>query len=228
MSRGSWAVALALLMTGGGCGEAPFVAAPDATLRLSANPESIPADGGVSVISAVVIEPNGTAAPNGTVVQFFTILGGIERQAETRDGVARVNLVADSRSGTAEVTARSGKASAGEAVEVEIGGVTSIVLAADPPRLTSLRYSYIAANVLDANGNPVANVPVIFTVKGLEPDYAVQESLESGGVPLFTDTNGRAVDILYTRAARSGTQRTVEVTARTSNDVSAAVEVIIN
>ncbi len=68
------------------------------------------AHGGVSVITAIVLEPAafGTPVPDGTVVQFFTTLGRIDEQVKTKNGVARANLVADSRSGEAEITVMSG------------------------------------------------------------------------------------------------------------------------
>ena len=61
-----------------------------------------------SVVTALLTEPAGTLAPDGTVVFFLTTLGRIDEQGKTRDGIARVNFVADSRSGTATVTAWSG------------------------------------------------------------------------------------------------------------------------
>lgn len=77
-------------------------------LSMTANPEFIPAHGGVSVISVLVVEPTGTVVPDGTVVQFFTTLGRIDEQGRTNDGVARVNLLATGLSGPAAVTAVSG------------------------------------------------------------------------------------------------------------------------
>ena len=41
-------------------------------------------------------------------MQFFTNLGDIDEQGKTNDGVARVNLRANGRSGVATVTAVSG------------------------------------------------------------------------------------------------------------------------
>ena len=61
------------------------------------------ANGGVSVITAILIEPNGTPVSNGTVVLFFSDIGIIDRQGTTKDGIARVNFVADSRSGVANI-----------------------------------------------------------------------------------------------------------------------------
>ena len=85
------------------CHQVILTAPPGSTITLIANPGFISANGGVSVISALVFEPAGTPVPDGTVVQFFTNLGRIDEQGKTNDGVARVNLVADSRSGLLRV-----------------------------------------------------------------------------------------------------------------------------
>jgi len=90
------------------CHQAILTAPPGSELSCFANPGFIAANGDVAVISALVIEPAGTPVPDGTVVQFFTTLGKIQEQAKTNDGVARVNLISDTRSGTADVTAVSG------------------------------------------------------------------------------------------------------------------------
>jgi hypothetical protein len=224
MSKARWVLLMLLVMMNVTCGEAPFVAAPGSTLTVIANPPFIVANGGVSVISALVVEPNGTPAPNGTVVQFFTTLGSIEAQGETRDGVARVNLVADSRSGTATVTGATGDQTA--TVDIVIGSARPdlVVVTADPSRITDPRFAYIAANVFDADGNPIANVPVVFSVTA-DP---LEETLESGGVPQFTDTNGQAFDILHTRMSRSDPQKDVIVTATTATGVESDVTVVIN
>lgn len=243
------------------CERGLFTAPPGSTLTLVANPTFIPSNGGVAVITAFVIEPAGTPVADGTIVQFFTTLGTIDREGRTNDGVARVNLVSDSRSGVATVTALSG----GEAiapvpspteqpfpepvptdvplpspsplpsatpppgggggtgngsatVTVTIGSAapTRIILTADPPQIRSdapQRVSRLVANVLDANGNAISNVPVIFAVTATPPT----ETLASGGAPVFTDTNGQAVDQLQTRYPRDADPKTVSVTATVSN-----------
>jgi hypothetical protein len=93
------------------CNQALPTAPPGTTITLIPNPCAISAHGGVAVISAVLTEKTGLSVPDGTVVQFFTDLGTIDRQGKTNDGVARVNLMADGRSGTAKVTALSGTGS---------------------------------------------------------------------------------------------------------------------
>jgi hypothetical protein len=99
------AAALALAVA---CGQAILTAPQGSHVHMTANPEFVTANGGVSVVSVLVTEPAGTVVPDGTVVQFFTDLGRIEEQGKTNDGVARVNFTADSRSGTATVTAFAG------------------------------------------------------------------------------------------------------------------------
>jgi hypothetical protein len=204
------------------CNQAIMTAPSGSTITLSANPTSISSDGGVSVISALVIEPAGTVVSDGTVVQFFTDLGVIDEQGKTNDGVARVNLRANGRSGVAHITAFSG----GEAVpapspsaspatgaaqatsagvEVTIGNASAafIIVGASPPRirLSVSRSTQITATVLDKDGNPISGVPVFFDViAGASTNF-----LDSAGVPRFTDNNGQAFDVLRTRNTGAGT-----------------------
>jgi hypothetical protein len=202
-----------LLVVGLGLGhltcQAINTAGPGATLILTVNPPFIAAHGGVSVVTAIVTEEIGTPVPDGTVVQFFTDLGDIQEQGKTNDGVARVNLIADSRSGTAHITAVSGAAS--DDATVDIGAIRpqSVILTADPPRIPlSPRSTHLVATVLDEFGNPVPNVPVVFRVIS----NPATESVDSGGTPIFTDSNGRAEDTLRTRRA-PGTAGTASVEA---------------
>jgi hypothetical protein len=198
------------------CHQAILTAPPGSTLTLIPNPEFIAAHGGISVIAALVIEPAGTPVPDGTVVQFFTTLGRIDEQGKTNDGVARVNLVGDSRSGTARVLAVSGgpavqptgspspgtgggtaSGSGSASTTVLIGNINAAgcILTADPPRLTISRSTHVVATVFDANGNFVANVPVFFSVSS-----PANEFFDVQG-PAFTDQNGRAENVMRTRRA---------------------------
>ena len=63
------------------------------------------------------------------------------------------------------------------------------------------------------------NVPVVFS---LERHDLIEETLDSGGAPQFTDSNGQAFDTLRTRAPVGGVQKTVTVTATTANGSRAA------
>jgi VCBS repeat-containing protein len=233
MSRARLLLAMVLATTALTCGDVPVTAPADSTIRLIANPTFIAANGGVSVVTAIVVEPAGTFVPDGTEVFFFTNLGTIEPSRQTKDGVARVNFVADSRSGTANVTAISGGASSGGGgeggggdVEIVIGSARPerIVVTANPPGMRSNGFSQITANVFDDNGNPVANVPVIFTVGS--GSVGGPEYLDSGGSQQFTDTNGQAFDTLRSRRPLSeGGDATVTATAADGTTATVTVEI---
>lgn len=121
------------------------------------------------------------------------------------------------------VAAASGLRAA-DSVVVRIGSATptAVFVLADPPRITDSRTSQIVANVLDDNGNGIANVPVFFETNG------TFEFMESGTNAVFTDSSGRARAVLRTRYGRDQPQRTVTVTATTANGVSDSVNVVIN
>jgi hypothetical protein len=199
------AVAAAALLGHPGCADVVQLAPPGATMVLIANPPFVAANGGVSVISAIVTEAVGTPVPDGTVVQFFTTLGTIDREGKTNDGVARVNFIADARSGTANVTAVSGGITGASAVSIGGAVARRVIAIADPSRITISRSTHIIATVFDEFSNPVPNVGVIFEVSG------TTEFMDSQGHPIFTDNNGRAEDVLRTRRATSGSA-TVTVT----------------
>jgi hypothetical protein len=245
------------------CESVPLTAAPGTSLTLIANPEFVIANGGVSVVTAILVEPAGTFVPDGTEVFFFTNLGRVDASGKTLDGVARVNFVSDSRSGLATVVAISGGpaatprpspsptastrkgvgapdiAAAGESVAAD-ENTASVVIAvgnalpkrvlvtADPQRITTPRNSRIVATVFDANGNPVQNVPVSFSLAPGDPLIPLEETLDSGGGLLFTNSNGQVTDILRTRALLGLGQKTVKVTATTANGLTAEVTVFID
>src|SRR5207247_9158794 len=98
--RKVWGVGTGLLvltLTLPMCTGVPLTAPSNADVTLQANPTFIPANGGVSVITAIVTEAAGTPVPNGTVIFFVTDLGRVDSEAKTKDGIARINLVPDSR-----------------------------------------------------------------------------------------------------------------------------------
>jgi hypothetical protein len=226
-----------------------MTAAAGTTIAAQANPPFVPANGGVSVVTAILTEPAGTFVPDGTVVFFFTDLGHIDPQAETKDGVARVNFVSDSRSGIANVQVVSGGPAApapsasaspspaasvvaaasasgtGSAtIQITIGSALpkTVIVGADPLRLVGSGSVTVVANVFDANGNPVSNVPVFFGITG-----ASGLTLDSGGSPRFSDTNGQAFDTLRSRAAAGTIAVSVTVTATTPNGTNGSVVVTI-
>jgi hypothetical protein len=61
--------------------------------NLTANPTFVIANGGVSAVTAILVEPAGTFVPDGTEVFFFTNLGGsmpAARPQRRRQGQLRV------------------------------------------------------------------------------------------------------------------------------------------
>ena len=118
------AASAALLMPA--CESVPLTAAPGTSLTLIANPEFVIANGGISVVTAILVEPAGTFVPDGVEVFFFTNLGRVDASGKTVNGVARVNFVSDARSGEATVTAISGgPAPAPTATAAPTSGVVS-------------------------------------------------------------------------------------------------------
>jgi hypothetical protein len=245
------------------CASVPLTAPSGSALTIFANPEFVAANGGVSAVTAVVVEPAGTFVPDGTVVFFLTNLGRIDAQAKTKDGFARATFVSDSRSGRATVTAFSGgtaptptgtptpsavvdavtatssrSAGAGMAsadaisdtVDITVGSAnpSDMIVTANPPRITEPRNSEITANVFDKFGNPVSNVPVIFTIKSVTTGRLQQESLDSASQPRYTDTNGQARDTLRTSQNRADPQKIVTLSATVPLLSSVDVNVAIN
>lgn len=197
------------------CGQAILTAPVGATLVMSVNPGFIAAQGDVAVVSVLVLEPAGTPVPDGTVVQFFTTLGKIPEQGKTNDGVARVNLESDSRSGTAKITAFSGAATASADVIIGATRPTRVVPALLDARINLTLGQSIGrfkVTVLDANGNPVTGVPVRFSVL----DNPATDTILDGP-DQFTDNSGDATGRVQTKRTASGTIRLkAEVLSSTS------------
>ena len=250
------------------CNQAIMTAPSGSTITLFANPKVISSNGGVSVISALVIEQAGTVVADGTVVQFFTDLGEIPEQGKTNDGVVRVNFRANGRSGEATISAFSGgdapapapsasptpkgaapvsaaastlAAAEAKPVKVMIGNFAakSLFVTADPPQITNPRgSSLIRATAFDESGNPLPGVPVFFEVNPPPaptptptPKFNGQVnsySLDSGGRPVFTDSNGQAFDTLRTQSTASSTVTVgVQVPTGSGTGISNSVSVSI-
>ena len=115
-----------------------------------------------------------------------------------------------------------------QTISVTIGSAnpTSVFLTANPQRITQPRHSTISAYVFGNDGNPVSNVPVFFSVS--LAGGSLEESMDSSGTPIFTDNNGRAVDILRTSYDPDAPPKTVTVHAEIPTGLSDDVDVIIN
>jgi len=216
---------MVLLGTLAGCAGVLFTAPPGSSCSLIANPPFVASDGGVSNITALVIEPAGTTVSDGTVILFFTDIGSIERQAKTKDGLAHVNFISDSRSGIAHISAVCGGSapaaapstspsaspvpapggsggSGSASISVSVGNVrvkAVVGIRADPPRITVSNSTHVFARVIDENGNGVANVPVWFDVVA---DPATEFFDITG--PVFTNNSGEAEDVMRTKRTTTG------------------------
>jgi hypothetical protein len=248
------------------CAKVPLTAPSGSTVTLTVNPDFVPANGGVSLLTVVVIEPAGTLAPDGTTVYFLTTLGRVDPEAKTKGGFARANFVSDSRSGIARVEAFSGAlapnpapttspttavaahaAVTGPSAPVAASGVAAaansdskditvgsalprnVIVTASPTRILEPRNTEITATVFDEFGNPVSNVPIIFRVDEVSAGRLVQEELDSGSQPRYTNTNGQARDTLRTRQNRADPQKSVTVLAITPiAGTEGVVEIAIN
>jgi hypothetical protein len=105
-----------------------------------------------------------------------------------------------------------------------------VVVAANPPGIDGPGgQTRVVATVYDPSGNPVANVPVIFTVSTSTSDTCgLREFFDSGGQPIFTDTNGQAADVMHTRRPSTASQVVVTVTATVPNGKTGTTPVTIN
>lgn len=185
------------------CGQAILVAPDKSTMSIFVNPSFIAANGDTAVVSVLIIEPAGTPVPDGTVVQFFTTLGKIQEQAKTNDGVARVNLVSDARSGTAIVTAVSGTSTkASDQVSIGAPRVGRVLTQALDPTIDLRQGRSIArvkATVLDGNANPIPGIIVRFSVSS---NPAFDRILDATDVT--TNNNGDAETRVQTSRTSAG------------------------
>jgi hypothetical protein len=111
-ARITCAVFLAICAVSFGCDKATLLGPIGSSISLTAASQVVP-PGGSTQLTAILLENSGQPVPNGTTVRFTTSLGRIEPvEAQTRNGVATAMFVAGGDSGTAEIRAISGLASA--------------------------------------------------------------------------------------------------------------------
>jgi hypothetical protein len=113
-------------------------------------------------------------------------------------------------------------------VQVDIGSnrPSRATVTASPARLTGgARTSEVTARVVDAFGNPVVNVPVIF--RSENPRLG---DMDSGGSPRYTDNDGVARDVFRTRLGPADGPATAKVEVFLPNAAGAAgfVNIFIN
>ena len=240
------------------CESVPLTAAPGTSMTLIANPQFVVANGGVSVLTAILVEPAGTFVPDGVEVFFFTNLGRVDASGKTRNGVARVNFVSDARSGRATVVAISG----GPAPAPAPSPTAAAGKSANNPSIDSAAASVAAAGENSATvdisiGSALPELVLVTCdpqrittprncrvtatvldefgnpVQNVPVSFSidgslVEERLDSGGALQFTNSNGQVFDIMRTDAPIGLGQKTVTVTATTATGVTGDVIVFVD
>jgi hypothetical protein len=128
------------------------------------------------------------------------------------DVAAATRSVSPAAAVSAPLAAAAGTGADSVLITVGSANPKEVILTADPRRITEPRNSTLTANVYDAVGNPVTNVPVIFSIVSVSGGLN-QEALDSGSQPRYTDTNGQAHDVLRTSQNRADPQKQVNVIA---------------
>ena len=208
-----------LVLLAGSCG-VPLTAPDGALLQISASPLSIPSNGGASTVTVVATkaaEDGGGPVADGTQIFFTTPIGVIEERVSTQSGIARATLRSDGRSGDAAVVASSGGGASvtlNPPVTIGVSEATRIVLLAQPIVVSAPDFtSDIEATASDGSGNPLRNVPIVFSTSA--------GRLASAGSVLRTDARGRATDRLAL-----GNERLARVSASSGAVVSNTVTVL--
>lgn len=220
-------VAICGLLLSAACDKSQLLAPTSSTITVSAAARTLPL-GGSTEVQAFVAEQSGTPVQNGTTVRFSASLGSVNPvETQTRNGIAVTTFLAGTTSGVADVRATSGAAggttttgtttTTTNVVQITVGAAaaTRVAVTATPATVSSSGgTSTITATVLDASGNPVAGVPVIFSTTA--------GTLSSSSAS--SDGSGRAFVTL-------STNREAEVTARVGSGAdsrSASVTVRVN
>jgi PKD repeat protein len=201
--------ALVAVLAVASCDKAALTAPTGATITLFSNTTIVPL-GGTAEITAQVFASGNVPVHNGTVVDFTTTIGTIDpAEVRTHDGKATARLYPGTTSGKATVRAFSGGINSGDlALTIGAAAVSKITLGASASSVPSNGGTVtLFAVVVDADGNPVPNVPVVFTTTA--------GSLGVGTVT--TDATGRATTTLTTSSTAqvTATAGTVASTALT-------------
>ena len=213
----------------------------DPRILLQANPSFVSRTADAPLVTAVLTEPAGTFVPDGTVVYFFTNLGQIDGQradgerhrprvlrrrrpigAGVRHGVLRAGRGA----ARAQPRRDGDSTSAGTASGTGSASVTISVGSALPTTRDRHRRSAPDQQPSPRDDHrqrlrqPTATRSRTCRSCSRSPTYgaALEETLDSGGSPRYTDSNGQAFDTLRTRRLPTDPPKTVTVSASVPND----------
>lgn len=192
------------------------------SVSLTAEPETIPADGGASSAQITATVLNSSNNPlEGVTVEFETTLGVIAGSGITNpEGQVVVSLKSAYAAGTATVTATVGSISG--TVHVTMASTSSyynVDLFASPvtiPADGGISTSLVVATVLSSSNNPLEGVTVKFeTTRGMIAGSGVTNSLGQAAVALYSAATAGTARV----TARVGTNmKTVNVAMVSMND----------
>ena len=177
-------------------------------LEMTADPVSIVANGvSTTTVSATLRENNRGYGVSGKEVQFTANLGELLESRGTTDQIGQVAiiLISSTSAGAAQISASYGNTITGSATvnftAVEAAEIQLV------PQTESLRADGTDAvdlhvTVADADGNPIADLPVSF--------HSTVGSIQS---PVTTDQAGQASTVLSSAPAGSDTVATITATA---------------
>ena len=205
-----------------------FAAGAPATIVVTADPESLTADGtSTSSVTAMVTDANGNPVA-GAEVSFVTTEGSIAATATTDNtGTAAVLLTAPTTAGTATVSATAGDASGSTSVEFVAGPAANAVVSATPETLPAdgSSTSTITAHITDANGNPVSDETVTFATSlgTVAPETA---TTNEDGVATTTLTAATAAGTAIVNAIANAASGSTEVqfVAGSADDVTVTAD----
>ena len=176
-----WLLPVLALAATVACDKVPLTSPTGSTITLSVNQTTVPINGTIEVIAAV-IEAGGTAVHDGTSVTFTGGLGTFTpMEAQTVGGLART-FFKGTTSGTVKIGAFSGAAKATE-VEIKVGtaAATTIGISATPSSVSQSGGTVtVAAQVFDTSGNPLPGITVTFSADAGQLSAATAVSDASG------------------------------------------------
>ena len=187
---------------------------------ISANPLVIAINGAQSAITVIVSQEDSNPPPDGTIVYLTTTLGSIASEVKLSNGRATATLVSGDQAGVAGVTATSGN-NPGSFVDVIIGSTLQSISVSANPAVLPIEggTTDLQAIALGDGGEPLANVPIVFTTTSGE--------LGSGGAIVRTNGDGVATDRLTTAAAATVTATSGIITTVDGKNVSISGNVSI-
>jgi adhesin/invasin len=207
-------VAAGIAATSAACDEIPLLAPTSSTIVITAQTSFLP-PGGITTVTAYVLEQAGTPVNNGTTVRFTASQGRVEPvDVQTVNGYAVTTFIASSTSGIAQIRASSGGATGGDGntnlVEITVGAaaINSVTLRANPGSVGPGGGTVeLIAAVVGEGGQPIPGVAVTFST-----DQGVL-----GGSNMVTDSGGEARTTLTTTqqavvSASAGTKTSGSVT----------------